>query len=479
MLRDFVVSNVCMRSILRLTKSSDWYLILAFMTFLIGCNSEPAPPVTSNPSIPVPLKVEKITPRGNEKYLALDSDLIFNQNELYTFELNLPESNLASINANPAAEQYVEGSITFNGETLSPVGIRYKGSVGAFVNCLSGTDWSNPSGYKTCTKLSIKVKINWDDTDDQFYGLKKLQFHSQNLDPTLMRERLGYWLFREMGVPAPRSVHARLIINGNYSGVYALTEQIDGRFGRQNFEDGTGNLYKEVWPLNMNGQPQSDQTYLNHLKTNEEGNPSAILIRTFAEEIAGSSSEEIQSVISKWMNVEQIISFAVVDRTIRADDGPFHWYCGGGFCSNHNYYWYEDPTERKLHLIPWDLDNALENLLENVNPVTPIADEWGQITSDCEPFSYGLFLGLQRSAACDKLTAGWVSFDDEYKQTLDQFKQGPFSESQVNSLLDFWQNQIRSSVLEASQHHTDALNESDWDDAVEYLKTGLTVARKK
>jgi len=373
----------------------------------------------------------------------------------------------------------VEGSITFNGETLSPVGIRYKGSIGAFVNCLSGTDWSNPSGYKTCTKLSIKVKINWDDTDDKFYGLKKLQFHSQNLDPTHMRERLGYWLFREMGVPAPRSVHARLIINGTYSGVYALTEQIDGRFTRQNFEDGTGNLYKEVWPLNMNGQPQSAQTFLNHLKTNEEGNPSAILIRTFAEEIAGSGSEEIQSVISKWMNVEQIISFAVVDRSIRADDGPFHWYCRGGFCSNHNYFWYEDPTESKLHLIPWDLDNALENLLENVNPVTPIADEWGQITSDCEPFSYGLFLGLQRSAACDKLTAGWVSFEDEYKQTLDQFKQGPFSESQVNSLLDFWQNQIRSSVLEASQHHSDALHESDWDDAVEYLKSGLTVARKK
>jgi len=90
MIRDFVVSNVCMRSILRLTKSSDWYLILAFMTFLIGCNSEPAPPVTSNPSISVPVKVEKIIPAGNEKYLVLDSDHIFNQNELYTFELNLP-----------------------------------------------------------------------------------------------------------------------------------------------------------------------------------------------------------------------------------------------------------------------------------------------------------------------------------------------------------------------------------------------------
>ena len=45
--------------------------------------------------------------------------------------------------------------------------------------------------------------------------------------------------FSEKGVPAPRSVHARLFINGEYNGIFALTEQIDGRFTRENFEDGT------------------------------------------------------------------------------------------------------------------------------------------------------------------------------------------------------------------------------------------------
>ena len=40
-----------------------------------------------------------------------------------------------------------------------------------------------------------------------------------------------------MGVAAPRSVHARLVINGELSGLYALTEQIDENFIRQNFDD--------------------------------------------------------------------------------------------------------------------------------------------------------------------------------------------------------------------------------------------------
>jgi hypothetical protein len=92
----------------------------------------------------------------------------------------------------------VAASLVFRGDTISPAGIRYKGSIGAFVGCLSGPDWGNPSGYKICPKLSMQVKINWDGREETFYGLKKLQFHSMNLDPSQMRERLGYWFFRQM-----------------------------------------------------------------------------------------------------------------------------------------------------------------------------------------------------------------------------------------------------------------------------------------
>ncbi|GIS57111.1 MAG: hypothetical protein CM1200mP1_10490 [Candidatus Neomarinimicrobiota bacterium] len=73
----------------------------------------------------------------------------------------------------------------------------------------------SPSGKKICTKLSMKVKIDWKGRKHKFYDLTKLQFHNQNNDPSQMHERLGYWFFRSMGVPAPRSVHAKLIIKVN------------------------------------------------------------------------------------------------------------------------------------------------------------------------------------------------------------------------------------------------------------------------
>ena len=262
------------------------------------------------------------------RYSYGDSDYLFNQEKLHTFELTLSDQNLAYLDSAPALEEYVPGTLTFEGETL-PVGIRYKGSVGAWVGCLSGEGFLSTEGEKECTKLSTKVKINWEDSDDTFYEVKKLQFHSQNLDPTKMHERLGYWLFREMGVPAPRSVHARLIINGQFNGIYALTEQIDGRFTRENFDDGTGNLYKEIWPITNSGVPMPAEPLQNALKTNEDEDPTFDIIQQFAQAVVNADATTRQDVLRQWMNVDQALAYMVVDRAIANDDGVLHFYCGG------------------------------------------------------------------------------------------------------------------------------------------------------
>ena len=65
-----------------------------------------------------------IKPNGSEQYINLSSDFIFDQNELRTFELKLPEKDLEKIDSDPTAEQYVEGMLIFEGDTISPVGIR-------------------------------------------------------------------------------------------------------------------------------------------------------------------------------------------------------------------------------------------------------------------------------------------------------------------------------------------------------------------
>lgn len=422
--------------------------------------------------------VPTIKPNGSEQYLKISSDFIFDQNELRTFELKLTEKDLEKIDGDPTAEKYVEGMLIFEGDTISPVGIRYKGSVGAWVGCVDGPNLFEPSGKKICTKLSTKVKINWKGRDERFYGLKKLQFHAQNLDKSHLRERLGYWLFKTMGVETSRSVHARLVINGEFSGLYALTEQIDGAFTDYHFDDKDGNLYKEVWPLYMNGKPMNPQSLISALKTNEDDNPSTDIISGFADKLSNAEKSNIPNIISEYMDINKIISLAVVDRTIRHDDGFLHWYCDEGECSSHNFYWYEEPNKKKVNLIPWDLDNAFENIIKHANPVTPIADEWGQITNNCNPFPYGDFGLYQWSASCDKLTGGWAMHKELYAELKEKFIQGPFAASNVNALLATWSDQIRPVVKEAQDKNTwDQLTVQEWESKLYDLIDQLEFAR--
>lgn len=443
------------------------FLFIIFFLFILTCN--PHPNIKSSGKD----IIKTINPDGSEKYLILDSDYIFNENELHTFELKIPEGSLKKLDTDPSAEEYIEGMLIFEGDTLSPVGIRYKGNVGAWVGCLSGKDPFKPSGKKICTKLSMKVKINWNEKNKKFYGLKKLQFHSQNNDPTQLHERLGYWFYREMGVPAPRSVHAQLIINDEYSGLYALTEQIDDRFTDYHFSDGSGNLYKEIWPLNHNGNVIKEKKIRDGLKTNENDNTSIELFKGFGEMMANADSISSREIMKNYMDINSIISYVVVDRAIRNDDGVFHWYNFFLDVSfNHNYYWYEHPKENKLYLIPWDLDNAFDNITFE-NPITFIADDWGEISNDCKPFKYGDWGVKQRSAGCDKIIVAWISFKKEYQQLQSKFQDNLINKSLI--MVDTWSDQIKNATINAEELHTDALSYKKWVRSIEVLKAQISL----
>ncbi len=406
-----------------------------------------------------------------------DDDYLFDQEQLHTFEINLPDDALAALDADPTAEEYVEGSLTFEGETIEPIGVRYKGSIGAFIGCVDGPDPFAPSGAKTCTKLSMRLKMNWSDPDTEFYGVRTVQLHSLNFDQTLMHERLGYWMFREMGIPAPRSTHARVMVNGEYVGVFALTETIDGRFTRANFDDGTGNLYKEIWPLDTNGAAQTPDAFSGGLQTNED-EPSAEIISAFATELAAAAPEDRVAVLDRWTDLETLLTTIVVDRAIRNDDGPLHWYCFGP-CAPHNFFWYEDPSTLKVTLIPWDLDLSFDSVEPNslAGPVIAIADRWGEITDDCRPFTSGSFGLQQKSAACDPLLGSLATLDDDFERIRADLLAGPFSEERIDEQIAAWTAQIDSSVAEAAELHDDALSVARWESNLARFTQAITKSR--
>ncbi len=56
---------------------------------------------------------------------------------------------------------------------------------------------------------------------------------------------------------------------------------------------------------------------------------------------------------------------------------------------------------------------------------------------------------------------------------------GPFAETQVNTLLNTWTAQIRDATIEAWQLHGDAISITQWENAVDELKEQLEYARNQ
>jgi len=288
-------------------------------------------------------------------------------------------------------------------------------------------------------------------------------------DPSMMRDRLAYALFNDVGVYAPRAVHARLIVNGELLGVFALVEQIDGRFTRERFPDGgEGNLYKEIWPLY-----QQEQPYLNALKTNEDQMPDVSKMVRFAADVAGAGTDdEMAAVLDTWTDVDMLMRYMAVDRAIENWDGIVAWYCVGGPCFNHNYYWYEDIGSDRIWLIPWDMDHTF-------TVPSPIVQAFGMPTWDewpvgCDPIL--LFNGIHgRAPACDPTvrslsTALW----DRYVAATASLLDGPFQTDAMFERLDRWSAQIADAVAE--DPNIDGFTQ--WEFAVGDMKAELIDARQ-
>lgn len=414
---------------------------------------------------------------------------IYDQSVLRTFELKLSEADLAILDGNPAAEKYVPGKLVFEGKEYGPVGIRYKGSVGAWIGCVADSTPEDPlrvSGAKTCAKLSMKVSFNEYDPNGKFFGVKKLQFHAMNSDESMMRERLGYWLFRQMGVPAPRAVHARLVVNGKYQGVFINIEEIDSRFTRSHFADGEGNLYKEIWPTWVDGltSPVTAENWKSGLQTNQDTNPSFDKALQFGRAVMQEGGDARAQALQSWLSTPSMLRLIAVDRTIRHDDGPFHFYCTEEGCGNHNFYLYEEQNAPRMWLIPWDLDNSFVvtgNLQSLGDEFLHVRNEWDDHTAVCEQRP-GLAPGplKQFPPSCDPIWNGLgCYFQDEYQRALDELLTGPFNASVVEQKVSAWQAQISTAVSDANTADPRQLSPTDWAEALRDLRLRIEFLRNQ
>jgi len=221
-------------------------------------------------------------------------------------------------------------------------------------------------------KASFKVDLEWDDpavaacpASRELLGRKKLTFNNTVQDPSFMNERLGYPLYRALGVPAPRSATVKLFVNGKPWGLYTHVETFDRRFLWRWFEDKDGVLYEgsywcDLLPGNVPAAGASAQGFCLERKLNGEdcgkrgageGGDAYAPLRELTLRLQALPRGGFYPEVSAFFDYDRFLT------TWAADSLLSHW-DGYLFENINNYRVYQDPTTGRWSLLPGGIDQT-------------------------------------------------------------------------------------------------------------------------
>jgi len=152
---------------------------------------------------------------------------LYDPDILQVFELDFEPADWADVQSDCAnyAQTYRPVRLTYEGETVDAM-VRLKGN----------WSWS-------CDKMQFVVSFNEVDSAGRFHGQRKLMFDAPWYDHTGMHERLAFPLFEARGLPYSCANSAKILLNGEYYGLYTNIERIDKEYLERHFEEADGNLY--------------------------------------------------------------------------------------------------------------------------------------------------------------------------------------------------------------------------------------------
>ena len=226
-------------------------------------------------------------------------------------------------------------------DTVAPVGFRLRG---------------NTSRYSQ--KKSFNVSFNRFTSGGKYYGVEKLNLNGEHNDPSVIRSKIGWDLCRSWDIPAPRSNHVEVYINGDYYGLYINVEHIDEEFIKSRFKYNDGNLYKCLYPANLNYLGDDPNLYkleagdrrVYELKINDEADDYSDLAH-FIDILNNAPENDLICELDKVFNVYDYLKVIAIDVLTGNWDGYIY--------NQNNFYLYHNTTTGKFEYILYDLDNTL------------------------------------------------------------------------------------------------------------------------
>ena len=271
---------------------------------------------------------------------------VFATDRLHRVDLEVAEMHMQQLADD--RENRVPCTVTFDGIRIENAGVRQKGGYGSTSNLDE--------------KPAFSLKLNEFVSGQRLDGMKKLWLNNAKEDATLLSEHIGFETYRRMGLPASRTAHAIVTLNGFVYGLYVLVEPVgddlfDREFGAANDQ---GNLYEGFY----HPEDQSLGDFVTHpealdLKDEVEEMRSRDDVIALAAAIRDASDAAFETEVAARLDLDRYLTALAIDTFVG------YWDSYAYFLNN--YYLYHHPTLDRFVYLPHGMDQ-----LRYSNPGAPM-----------------------------------------------------------------------------------------------------------
>jgi spore coat protein H len=327
---------------------------------------------------------------------------------------------------------YVHADLEFGTNRFKDVGVRVKGN-GTFLTS------------RRTLKRSLKVDLNQFVKGQKFAGMSQLNLHNSVRDPSSMNETIAYGLFRQGGVPAPRTAYARVFItvagkyDRKYFGLYTLVEDVGNNFIEERFGTSKGAILKPVTPSLFSDLGDDwkryNQTYDPKGTLSDEEKQRVI---EFCKFTSRATDAEFAAKLPEYIDLDNFARYMAITVWLSDLDGIL----GPG----QNYYVYLHPKTQKFNFIPWDQDQTFGQF-----PLRTSQDQRENLSIH-KPWSGGN--GFLEKVFKTEL------FKKAYLARLEEFNKSIFQTGPIHRQVDELANILRSPIQEEPRERIAEFNKA-------------------
>jgi hypothetical protein len=281
----------------------------------------------------------------------------FDGTALHDLHLTMKADDWEALKENYRLDTYYPADFRWRNVSVPRIGIRSRGA-----------------GGRSGIKPSLRLDFNRYVPEQEFLKLSAIVLANAVQDPAMLNRRLSMTIFAAMELPAPRVVHARVFVNGEYVGLYEAVEAIEKAFLKRAFGwDSTGkhrrdegHLFEYKWDDGYDwsyfGYDLERYARLFEPKTHELDAPTVLygpvdaMFRAFNE----ASDADFEREVGEYLYLAVFIRHLAVERFISDVDGFL------GDWGPNNFFIYRFEGRDLSAVIPWDKDSTFYSLYDDL-----------------------------------------------------------------------------------------------------------------